>query len=268
MRIVNSSVSYYFKNFFVLSLFSLPVAIIFALKYDSSYFFDYLMNLTSIGNSTLASIYSHFSLLPSFDLLTVVLWPVISVCCFCLLFSYIERHMKFGIKSFVKSFKSINYSVLAVLPAFVTVIALEELFSFLISLFINLFSLSQSELIKYVIPLLFLFLMVVLFLIYSIIALWVPIKMVTGYSNKDSIRYSIRLTQGRQIPIIMGLAFPLIVTAPLMMLLKQFCPFDMLNIVFYVFCYMFILGYLASYIMAAYYKFSSTERKDIKKRIF
>lgn len=266
MKNINSGVNYYFKNFFVISLFSLPVAIVFALKYNSSYFFDYILNLNSIGNSTLINIYSHFSLLPSLDILTVFLWSIMVICCFCLLFSYSERHMKFGIKSFVKSFKSINFSILAVLPAFITVVGLEELFSFMVALFVNLFSLSQSEIINFIFPLIFLFLIIILFLIYSVIALWIPIKMVTGYSNRDSIRYSIRLTQGRQISIMLGIAFPLIITCPIMIFLKQFSQAYVLNITVYVLCYLFIVGYLVSYLMVTYFYLSGTERKDIKKK--
>lgn len=107
-----------------------------------------------------------------------------------------------------------------------------------------------------------------LFLIYAILSLWIPVRMVTGYSNRDSIRYSIRLTQGRQVKIMLGLIFPLIVTAPVMILLKQLSLLQELNTVIYALCYIFILGYLCAYVMAAYFKYSGTERKDIKNKIF
>lgn len=267
MKNIIRGIKYFFGNFFIMFLFSLPIAVMFAVKYNNSFFYDYILNLSGMETSTIFKIYSHFSLLPEFEILKIVLWIIILLLCFCLMFSYTERHMKFGIKSFVKSFKSVNYSVLAVLPAFLTVMSFEELFSFLISLFIKLFGLSQNEIINILLPVVFVLFYMVLFLIYSIIALWVPIKMVTGYSNKDAIRYSIRLSQGKQFSIMFGIVFPIIVASPFMILLKIFSNIEFLNIAAYTLCYVFIIGYLVSYMMALYFDLSGLERKDIKKKI-
>lgn len=267
MKIIISAIKYLFNNFIALSLFSLPLAIFFAVKYNDSNFYDYLLNISTVGTSTL-KIYSHFSILPSFNILMILLWSVLLICCLCLLFSFVERHMKYGIKSYIKTFKSINYCVLVLIPAFLTVVLMAEFFSFLISLIINLLSLSQSSLIGMIIILIYIFLMVILFLIYSVVSLWIPIKMVTGYTNRDSIRYSIRLTQGNQFKIMAGLIFPILITAPVMIVLKQLSDIEFLNTAVYVLCYIFIFSYLPSYMMTAYFKISGTERKDIKKKIF
>jgi hypothetical protein len=110
--------------------------------------------------------------------------------------------------------------------------------------------------------------LMLLFLIYSLLSLWIPIKTVTGYSNKDAIRYSIRLSQGNQVRIMIGLLFPLIVTAPVMVLLKHFSQITLLNTAVYVLCYVFIFSYIPSFLMVAYFNLSGMERKDIKKKIF
>ena len=257
-----------FKNIIVISLFTLPVAIFFALKYNSTQFYHYILNIGNMETSALIQIYSNFSLLPSFNLLMIFLWGVLQILCVCLLVSYMERHLKYGIKSCLKAFKTVNYSVLVVAPAFITVICIEEFVSFLISLFVKLLSLSQSSLVGVILPVMYICFIVLLFLIYSTIALWIPIKMVTGYTNRDSIRYSIRMTQGRQFQIMMGLMFPFIVVTPVMIGLKHLSMIQGLNTAIYVFCYIFIFGYLLAYMMITYFNLSGIERKDCKKKLF
>lgn len=265
-----SALKYFFKNFLPLALFSLPAAIFLAIKYNHSLFFNYIFNtgIEEGATPTFIKIYEHFSLLPSINIFMILLWSALLILSFCLIFAYIERHMKYGISSYIKAVKSVNYSVMVVLPAYLTIIALEELFAMLNSLFVRLLGVTGGTFGSVIIPIIYLLLLVVLFLIYAILSLWIPVRMVTGYSNRDSIRYSIRLTQGRQVKIMLGLIFPLIVTAPVMILLKQLSLLQELNTVIYALCYIFILGYLCAYVMAAYFKYSGTERKDIKNKIF
>jgi len=198
----------------------------------------------------------------------ILLWSVLLIFSFCLLFAFIERHMKYGISSYLKSLKSVNYSVMVILPAFITIIALEELFAMLNALFVRLLGVTGGTFGSIIVPIIYIVLLIVLFLIYSILSLWIPVRMVTGYSNKDSIRYSLRLTQGRQFKIMFGLMFPLIVTAPVMILFKQLSILQDFNTIVYSLCYIFIIGYLPAYVMAAYFEYSKTERKDIKNKIF
>jgi len=268
MKLINSTLSYFFKNFVAIALFSLPAAVFFALKYNSTSFYLYLLNLGNLETSSFIKIFSNFTLFPSFNILIILLWALVLILSFCLLFSYIERHMKYGIKSYLKSFKSINYCILVVSPAFFTVLAFEEIFAVLNSLFIKLISLSILSIKGVLMTMMFALLIIILFLIYSLIALWVPIKMVTGYSHRDAIRYSIRLSQGHQLRLMLGLLFPFVVTAPLMMLLKNYSHIEVLNSVVYGLCYIFIIGFLAAFAMTAYFAISGTERKDIKRKIF
>lgn len=268
MKLISSTLKYFFKNFIAIALFSLPSAVFFALKLNSTSFYLYLLNLGNLETSSFIKIYSNFTLFPSFNILVILLWALILILSFCLLFSHIERHMKYGIKSYLKSFQSINYCILVVSPAFFMVIAFEEIFAVLNTLFIKLISLSSLSIKGVLMTLMFAMLMIILFLIYSLITLWVPIKMVTGYSHRDAIRYSIRLSQGNQLRLMFGLFFPFIVTAPLMMLLKNYSQLEIINSFVYVLCYVFIIGYLAAYAMTAYFAISGTERKDIKRKIF
>lgn len=268
MKNIISAVKYVFKNFAAVGLFSLPAAVFFALKYNSTDFYDYLFNMGGMEVEALSFIYSHFSLLPSFNVIMIVIWSVLLICSFGLSFSYMEKHLKYGIKSYTKAFTSLNYTIPAVLPAFITVIALEEFTAFLNALFVKLVSLSGSTVAGILLPCIYIFLLLILFLIYSMISLWIPIKTVTGYSTRDSLRYSIRLTQGNQFKILTGLAFPLLITAPIMVLLKQFSQIEIINTAAYILCYVFIFAYIPAYIMTAYFKLSNMERKDIKKKIF
>ena len=268
MKLISSALKYFFKNFLAIALFSLPAAIFFALKYNSTNFYLYLLNLGNLENASFFKIYSNFSLFPSFNILIILLWALILVLSFCLLFSYIERHMKYGIKSYLKSFKSINYCILVVSPVLFTFIAFEEIFAVFNSLFVKLIGLSTLSIKGLLMTLMFAFLLIILFLIFSLIALWVPTKMVTGYSHRDAARYSIRLSQGHQFKLMLGLFFPFVITAPLMMLLKSLSTIEIVNSFVYLLCYIFIIGFLASFVMTAYFSISGMERKDIKRRIF
>lgn len=268
MKNIISAIKYLFKNFVALGLFSLPVAVFFALKYNSTDFYYYLFNTIGSERGAFGQIYSHFSLLPSFNPLMILLWGVLLVLSFAISFSYIERHLKYGIKSPLKAVKSVNYAVPAVLPAFITVIFIEEVFAFINSLLVKLIGLSQSSIAGILLPCIYVLLTVLLFLIYSMISLWIPIKFVTGYSNKDAVRYSIRLTQGSQLSIMAGLIFPILITAPIMMLLKHFSTIEAVNTVVYLLCYVFIFSYLPAFMMSTYFNLSGLARKDIKKKIF
>lgn len=268
MKNIIQAIKYFFKNFFVLAIFALPAAVLFGLKYNASSFVDYLLNLNNIAQDTLGNIYFHFSLLPSFNVLSILGWLLAALLSFSLLSSYIERHMKYGIKSFFKAFTSLNYSILAILPTLITIVAFNELFAFLLAILINLLKLSPSSVVFYVLPAIYLLINVLLLTVSSFSAMWIPIKLITGYSNADAIRYSIRLCQSRQLGLIFGFAFPLFLMVPVMMVLKNFVPFDILNPIVYILFYIFMFGYYAAYIMVSYFDFSGTQRKDIVKKIF
>lgn len=268
MKNIFSAIKYLFKNIIAMGLFSLPAAIFFALKYNSTHFYNYILNIGNLETSSLIKIYSHFSLLPSFNLLMILFWSVLIICCLCLLVSYMERHLKYGIKSTTKAFKTINYSVMVIIPSFILVIGLEEFFAFINALCVKLITISQSSIVGLILPSIYVFFMLLLFLCYAMISMWIPIKTVTGYSNKDSIRYSIRLAQGKHFKIMAGLIFPFLITAPIMIILKHLCFIEILNTIVYIFCYVFILSYLVSFMMITYFDISGLERKDIKKKIF
>ena len=268
MRMLGQALKYLFRNFYVIALYALPASIAFALKFNHSSFLEYLFNLSREQNRTLLEVYAEFSLLPLQSLWLCLLWSVAVIVTFCLMFGYTERHMKYGVRDLWRPFKSVNFSVLTIAPAFIVIVVIEELFAFFCALFINLFSLSQGAFIIVLLPMIYGLMMCLLFLAYALIALWMPVRMLTGYTNRDAIRYSIRLSSGRLMRTMVGLMFPLLVTSPFMLILHRFSTLRALNVVFYVLCYTFIAGYIVAYTMTVYFSLTGAERKDIKPNIF
>lgn len=268
MKNIISTIKYIFKNFVVLGFFALPAALFFAFKYNDSFFLDYLINIQKISNNTLIDIYAHFSILPSFNLLVVFFWFSVLLFSFCLMFSYIERDMKYGIKAFWRTFNTINETLLVLITACITIFITVELLSFIQAVFVNLFKFSLSPAVPFILPTIYTLMNVLCLMIISMAVMWIPIKLITGYSNRDSLRYAVRLFQGRQFKLFIGLAFPMLVMSPLMLLIKTFIPAGVFSGIIYVIFYIFMLEYYAVFLMVSYFDFTGTYRKDIKTSLF
>jgi hypothetical protein len=268
MKNILSTIRYVFKNLHVVGLFALPAAVMLGLKYNNTNFMGFLFNLSDRENEPLLNIYRNFSLFPSLSVWGVLGFIALLTLSSCLLFSYTERHMKFGIRSFLKSFRSVNYALGVLFPALLVIIGIEELFSFLTALFINLFGLSASPVISVVIPLVFLLMMLAMFFLYTMLMMWVPVKMVTGYTHKDSLRYSIRLSQGRQVKFILGVAAPFLLVTPLLALTRRFFPAGIVNVAVFTLLYALVIAYIEVFLMLTYFDITGTERKDIEKKLF
>lgn len=268
MKNILRTFKYLFKNIVPLAIFALPAALFFAFKYNSSYFLDYLLKIGEFSDKTLFDIYGHFSFLPSFNFFWLVFWLCALLLSFSLMLSYIERHMKYGIKSFFKSFTSINYTLLAVLPSAICIIGVAEVFSFLLAVLINLLKLSLSPIVPVILPIIYVLMNFLAFTVISVFAMWVPIKIITGYRNSDALRYSIRLFQGRQIKLFLGLVFPMVVASPIMMVIKAFATIEPINTIIYVLFYILLLSYYAVFVMVSYFDYTGTYRKDIKVPLF
>jgi len=274
MKGIFSAVKYVFVNIIFYGFLTLPLALLLALKFNGAGYTDFLFRLSESENKTLMHYYSRFSLLPGFEIPSVinvfliVSFIVLGVLTFSVAFAYMERHLKYGIKSVKKAFVNINHTFLTIFPAIFFLLIFEELIALIAALFANLFNVAGYSGVGLTMPFILIGMMVLSFYFLSMFAFYVPIRLFTGYTTRDSVRYSIRLASGSHTKTVLALFLPFFAVSVLTHAFALFCGVQTINMLVSVICYIFLLNYIPAYLMTKYMSLSGMERKDFIPKLF
>ncbi|MBR5251003.1 MAG: hypothetical protein IKV38_03185, partial [Clostridia bacterium] len=172
MRLQSKSITrYVFKNFLrflPLVILSAIMLCLFMPPFGPVHFFSYLFNLISQNPQVEfadfhSSLYQFFSFISIgnedvFGINAIWLWiPTIIIALLgtCTMFSFVERHIKYGDKSYGRLLSAVNETFLSVVPFALVVVAFYEIWMLLLSVCILLASLIFDGLVLYVVSVIF-----------------------------------------------------------------------------------------------------------------
>lgn len=268
MKFFKLSISYMFKNFLYLFLFSLIPAVFIGAILNPFKPVVFLVNYSStpvINFGTILSGVFNFSWL---NLLLGVIGFLITVVCVSAIFGQMENHMRSG-KLNIKSTKNyVNNSILMVAVNLLILLVLWFVVLFVVSLLFFLFHLifsginNSPTVINTIIAIV---LAVAGFLAYIfaflIITINIPNMLFNGYPLKDSISNSIKMVNNEIYSLILSSIFPVIVIVPIISFTANTWALPFMNIL----GMLILIMFFTSQTMTSYFEITQTKRYDNRK---
>lgn len=266
MKYIGKTLHFLNRNFFYLLVFCLVPAVLIVADFDVAALVGLFARLWSGGEGfTPAEIFAAMTFLfkPTYWLAIIVIVVLLFSVCLC--FSYTDRRMRMGISSIIKPFRKVNEVLVAVFSVGGVLLAAYELVTFLFANLLVLLSRIDSLALQAVfIPLLLILLYGLIFFLCSLAVNWIPLMLIPGYRFSEAFGVSVRMAQGHAFRLMIGLAFPFLVTIPFMILAKSYLNFMMLDYLICVVGYVIQIAYVVSYCMVVYFDMTGRERVDLK----
>lgn len=243
-----------------LGVFSSPSAVV-------PFIFDYRPG----GLQSLAGAFAMLSPI-QYPIWLLLLIPVTFVFCAAAL-GLAEHKMRVGNYGFRGFWQRMNFGVTAILVPFMLAAALYAFWLFLSScilVFIEyiFFTLAGSAAASTTLVILFTVLLyILLILMFTFILLWAPVILVSGYGITDSWYYQLKLITGKIFKFALAAALPFFINSAVITTSRIFLTGAAMAIVNVV-CFAFLIIYLISLSMTAYFNLSKTPRKDIQKKYY
>ncbi len=266
MKYIGKTLQFLNRNFIYLLVFCLIPAILIVADYDVSALIDLFLRLWTQGGSVVPSeIFEAMTFLikPTFWLALIVIVVLLFSACLC--FSYVDRKMRIGVSSLTKPFRKINEVLVSVFSVGIVLLGAYELLTFLFSNLLTLLARLDSVALQAVlVPLLLLLFYAGVFYLCTMAVNWIPLMMLPGYRFSEAFGVSVRMSQGHGFGLMIGLAFPFLVTIPFMILAKTYLNFMLLDSLICVIGHTIQIAYVVSYCMVVYFDMSGRERADLK----
>ena len=286
-----STTSYVFKNFvFILPFVVIPALLLafFQPQQGPLEFFADLYEKTFNGlpvdfSNFYESLYGYFSFvniddsfLPGVNM--VWIWLVVfavTLFCVCLATSFVERHIRFGTRKYLRVLRSVNEVVMYIMPFVVLMVVVFEVLMLILCGLIVLLS-QINGIAFYVISV---FLAVIFYEGYFVVAaltlLTPPCMFFDGYKFSSAIGYSMHLSAEHFREMFLGILLPIIVSQVLLAVLKflvGLLPSESLSYALTValkfLFYLWWLVYLPCLSCCKYADFTEMKRADLKLKIF
>jgi len=206
----------------------------------------------------------------------LLLIPLAFVFC-AVIFGISEHKMRvgnYGFRNFFQSFfQRMNFSVTALIIPFILVCILYTLWLFLsacVLVFFEFicFKLMGSAALSVIFVAVFTVLLYLLLIwMFSLLLLWPPVTLVSGYGVMDSWFYQLRLLEGRMFKFTVSIALVFFINGALVTSFGLFLGRYAMAAVSAV-CFTFMIIYLIGLAMTAYFDLSGTARKDIKIKYY
>lgn len=287
-----STVRYIFKNFiFILPLVFLSALLLalFQPALGVMDFFESVFDLISLNEKVVFenfydSIFKFFSIVnvgqeEVFGINVVWFWIitfVITLISFCLAVSFVERHIKYGTRSYNNVIRSINEMFLYIVPFVLLVIAFYEIWMLLLSGCIALFSVLFGGLTFYTLSVtLTVLFYIAFFIIFSLAIMTPPCMLFDGYKFSFALGYSFHLGSVHFKEMVASILLNVFVAQALLSLfnlLISYIPQETIcNILYYFLRFLFYLWwliYLPCLSCCKYVDFTETSRADLKLKLF
>ncbi len=272
MKYIFGAFQYVFKNFLFLFGFALI----------PSYFLTLTVNF-----DTVSKVFdSFFQLKTDLDFLTIFQflspnvssrWPF-GVICFAttliflpLLFGFIEKHMRIGSRSLKGLAARFNYNFLATFSILLICAVLYELWALITAGLLFAESVILGGIVCYVVAVItFLGMLALMSYLFSLLLMWLPCKLITGYNAMDALSYGNNLGTGRGGKLFLSLFLPVLAGLALQVLaiwLGETVRFSFIGFAAMEIVFLIMILYSASLMFVAYFDATGEERMD-KKKIF
>ncbi len=199
MRYTMQSTKYVLKNFIYLLPFAIIPAILLSISTDEEAIYYVVKALLEgeVETWTFVSIFRAISIL-NFATPKSIVFGVISIVviipCVAMLMALMEKHMRIGKRTYHGLWRRLNNNLISTFIGVVLLLALYEIWSFLIAVGLYFASRISILWLAYAVSALaFLLLHALLMLAITAIYLWLPCMQITGFRAKEALVYSYRI---------------------------------------------------------------------------
>lgn len=292
----DSSIAYFFRNFFYLTPLALIPAVMFGITptlagwtansvYEPKTIVNLFVNIFHsisdptkfTGENFYQDIYSYISLMGNINYWWLwVIDAILAIFVMCCLFSAVERHMRLGVKQFGRLFTNVNDTIVPLLAYCVIMFAFYELLSVLASAFIYLF--TTLELLQVTVFILSCLVMVVfLFIVlavFTLTCLTIPCRIMDGYKFNVAVSYSCQLVGKKYWRVFSRLLLMLVVSLALFMSLRFIIAYNSFKIapvidtIVSVIFNLFWVEMIPIFCTRTYFSLTDGKRNDIKQKLF
>lgn len=265
MRFTGLALKFIYKNFFQLAVFAVIPAVLLSFYSSNSSLYVFLRDIFYLDDPR--NSYFYFSIISSENWLLTIGALILIGITISLIFAYLYRTMKVGGKSIKMPFIKLNETLVPVFLVFITFLVFFQLFALIATGTAYLLLMTKNPVLyRVLIPVSLILLYAILFFIILGLLMCIPIMLITGYRYRESISYSIKLSNGKLFKFFFACYVPLIITIILSALLNFLIDAVALRLVIGSICIMFILMYYPSLMMTAYYDITGMNRLDVKRK--
>jgi len=287
-----STMRYMFKNFLhFLPLIVLPAIMLslFMPPFGPVQFFDYLFDLILKSPKVVfsdfhSSLYQYFSFVSIgsedfYGINAIWLWlstVIVSLIGMCTMFSFVERHIKYGDRSYGRLLPAVNETFLSVVPFALLVVAFYEIWMLLLSVCILLLSVVMQGILLFVFCVIFTIIFYLAFFVaFAMLLLAPPCMFFDGYKFSSGIAYSFQLVGANLKDALTNVLLNVLITTLLLSLYNFVIGFitntTVATIAYYVGRFLFYLWwmlYLPCFSCCKYADYTETHRADLKIKMF
>lgn len=271
VRYIKGTFLYIFKNFIFLFAFVILPSYFLTAAFDPRNVHEIVeVFIYGRGEAQFRSIFSFFSPSDAQEWIFASVSFVFIVLCFPMLFGFIEKHMRLGIRNWKGVFGRFNYNFLTTLAVLSVNVVIYELWALITAglvyaetLLLNGIACSIAVLITVVV-----FVGVLCFVL-SMFLLWLPCLQITGYSYMDALVYSNSLFAQKKSKIFTALFIPglICLAARLAVVcLHEVLPANIPVFIVTELIYLFLMLYICVLMFVVYFDTAGEERMDLKKK--
>lgn len=270
VKFIGSAFQYVFKNFLFIFIFALIPSYFFAMSLDTENIHMLADAVFKGGNLQFQYIFHFISFVNGHG------WPYSLVCfaamviCLPMLLGFIEKHMRIGYRSFKGLAGRFNTNFLSTLIVAIVFFVIYELWALITSgILFGEFCLLSGAAVAVVVSITYFALLAVFCYIASLLLLWLPCLLMTGYNFMDALSYSNQLYSEKKRGLFLAVFLPAAVAAVVELLVAGvFGPQNIRIPVFIIMELLFILLLLfyCALMYVAYFRLTGEERADLRKK--
>lgn len=269
MKYIVETLKYIFKNILYIALFGLPPALFYMAMFDYRGFAATVRNFFT-GKIAETTFGQWFGMLSIFNfstwygaLASVFGFFVIVISMSCML-ALIEKHMRIGKRTLNGVFEKLNDNILSTLLVVGIIGLIYEFWALLTALMCFAVSTLIHNLVVAYILLIPLFAGMLYLLLYvlSLLVLWLPCQLITGFDAYESLFYSYHMGAESRQQMIVALLVPLLI-GNVALILFAFLGNITLSVIVFIVYFCFVI-YCGVFMEVVYAMESQMEREDLK----
>ena len=262
---------YIFKNFFYVVLFALLPAFALSLSLAETEIIS-VLNAVVVGDFstwTFSDLFSAVSVLNFsswHSVLSGIVGVIAIVPCVALLMAFLDKHMRFGKRTFNGLLPKLNDNFISTFGYTVLFLAIYEVWALLLSALLFLTSLLPNAIAVYIIGGgIFVGMHIALLSAIGAIYLWLPCMQITGFQAVEALQYSHQLVTSVRWRILVGQLFFLFATEAVIAACTWFLPETIIFTALTTVLFTLLLLFYCVRMVIAYFDRDQIERADLRK---
>ena len=271
MRYTIQTGKYIYKNFFYVVLFALIPAFALSLSVAEEEIIS-VLTAVAVGDfatwnfSNLFSAISVLNFSSWHSVLSGLVGIIAIVPCVALLMAFLDKHMRFGKRTFNGLMPKLNDNFISTFGYTVLFVAIYEVWALLLSALLSLSALIPNTIAVYIVSgVVFVGMHIALLSAIGAIYLWLPCMQITGFRAIEALQYSHQLVTSVRWRILVGQLLLLFSTEALLVSCAWFFPDVIIFTTVTTLLFTWLMLFYCVRMMIAYFDRDQIERADLRK---